>query len=53
MIGGFFLLNLFLTGLADPWFIFPSLPLVVIIMLGRRPIGDQAGEQGKGRDSGQ
>lgn len=52
MIGGFFLLNLFLTGLADPWFIFPSLPFLVIILLGRRRMGDGDSAQDKGRDGG-
>ena len=31
----FFSINLFFTGLADPWFIFPSIPFAIIIFLHR------------------
>jgi adenylate cyclase len=39
-IAFFFTINLLFTGIANPWFIFPSLPFLVIILLGRKRPGD-------------
>ena len=36
MIGFFFAINFFFTGIAQPWFIFPSLPFALYILLRRR-----------------
>ena len=36
VIAGLFAINVLFGGLADPWFIFPSLPLAAIIWFGRR-----------------
>jgi len=37
-IGFFFAINLFFTGIAQPWFIFPSFPFALYILLRRRRI---------------
>lgn len=34
-IAGLFAINVFFTGLANPWFIYPSLPMAAIIWFGR------------------
>ena len=39
-IAGLFAINVLFGGLADPWFIYPSIPLAAIIWFGRRPIGN-------------
>jgi adenylate cyclase len=36
MIGFFFSINFFFSGIAQPWFIFPSLPFALYILLRRR-----------------
>jgi hypothetical protein len=36
MIAMFFTINLLFGGIANPWFLFPSAPVVVTIMLHRR-----------------
>lgn len=36
MIGFFFAINVLFTGIATPWFIFPSLPFLMMILIGRK-----------------
>ncbi len=46
MIGFFFAINLFFSGIATPWFIFPSAPFFFHILLRRRKAGDGKADHG-------
>lgn len=50
MIGFFFAINLFFSGLATPWFIFPSLPFLIHILMRRRRDRDREGDGPDGEE---